>query len=210
MNPVGSVLSQQEIDRVAEICLQNDVKLCSDEIHCDLILDETVKHIPAGRVEALKDVSVTLMAASKTFNVAGLGASFAIIPDRQLRQQFVQSAAGHMPWVNLLGLVATEAAFTQCDQWHSELLTYLRGNQATLIEQVNAIDGLKVHQSQATFLAWIDASGLDVANVQKWAESRGVGPSPGADFLAPDHFRINFGCSRNMLNNVLGRLAGKA
>ena len=67
-----------------------------------------------------------------------------------------------------------------------------------------------MHQSQATFLAWIDASGLDVANVQKWAESRGVGPSPGADFLAPDHFRINFGCSRNMLNNVLGRLAGKA
>ena len=208
MNPVGSVLSQAEIDKVAEICLQNDVKLCSDEIHCDLILDESVKHIPAGREEALKDISITLMAASKTFNVAGLGTSLAIIPDRKLRQQFVQSAAGHMPWVTLMGLAATEAAFTQCDDWHAELLEYLRGNQALLVEKINAIPGLKVHKSQATFLAWIDASGLNVPNVQQWAESRGVGPSPGADFHAADHFRINFACSRSMLEDILARLAG--
>ncbi|MBU2979509.1 PatB family C-S lyase [Alteromonas sp. C1M14] len=208
MNPVGSVLSQDEINRIAELCQTHNVKLCSDEIHCDLILDETVSHIPAGRVEALKDISVTLMAASKTFNVAGLGASFAIIPDRQIRQQFTQAAAGHMPWVNLLGLVATEAAFTQCDDWHQQMLSYLRGNQKRVVEAINAIDGLKVHASQATFLAWVDASGLDVPNVQTWAENRGVGPSPGIDFLAPDHFRINFGCSRSMLDAILTRLAG--
>ena len=76
------------------------------------------------------------------------------------------------------------------------------------MEKINAIPGLKVHKSQATFLAWIDASGLNVPNVQQWAESRGVGPSPGADFHAADHFRINFACSRSMLEDILARLAG--
>lgn len=209
MNPVGSVLSQAEIDRIATLCAENQVKLCSDEIHCDLILDESATHIPAGREAALKDISVTLMAASKTFNVAGLGASFAIVPDRKMRQAFVNAAAGHMPWVNVLGLVATEAAFTHCDQWHAELLTYLRGNQERVVEVVNSIPGLSVHKAQATFLAWVDGSGLNVPNVQKWAESRGVGPSPGSDFLAPEFLRINFGCSRDMLDQILNRLAGK-
>ncbi|MBU3021424.1 PatB family C-S lyase [Aestuariibacter sp. A3R04] len=209
MNPVGSVLSQDEIARIATICRENQVKLCSDEIHCDLVLDASAPHIPAGREEALKDISVTLMAASKTFNVAGLGASFAIIPDRKLRQSFVNAAAGHMPWVNVLGLVATEAAFTLCDQWHNALLDYLRSNQQCLVDAVNNIPGLSVHTAQATFLAWVDGSGLNVPNVQKWAESRGVGPSPGSDFLAPDFMRINFGCSKAMLEQILSRLAGK-
>ena len=87
MNPVGSVLTKAELDRVADICNANNVRLCSDEIHCDLILEPGVKHIPAGREANLANNSVTLMAASKTFNVAGLGTSFAIIPDPKLRQQ---------------------------------------------------------------------------------------------------------------------------
>ena len=130
-------------------------------------------------------------------------------PNQKLRQQFIKAAAGHMPWVNQLGLVATAAAFTKCDDWHTEMLDYLRGNQARLVEVVNSIDGLSVKKSQATFLAWVDASGLDTDNVQRWAESRGVGPSPGADFHAPDHFRINFGCSREMLDEILRRLSDK-
>ena len=91
MNPVGSVLTKAELDRVADICNANNVRLCSDEIHCDLILEPGVKHIPAGREANLANNSVTLMAASKTFNVAGLGTSFAIIPDPKLRQQFTLS-----------------------------------------------------------------------------------------------------------------------
>jgi|TARA_R110002153_G_scaffold228576_4_gene381551 cystathionine beta-lyase len=207
MNPVGSVLTKAELDRVADICNANNVRLCSDEIHCDLILEPGVKHIPAGREANLANNSVTLMAASKTFNVAGLGTSFAIIPDPKLRQQFTSAAAGIMPWVTVLGLAATEAAFTLCDEWHSAQIEYLRANRDAVYETINGIDGLSMLKQEATFLAWVDASGLGVENVQTWAEEKGVGPSPGADFHKADHFRINFGCSQSMLNDVLQRLA---
>jgi cystathionine beta-lyase len=207
MNPVGSVLSASEIATIAGICEKHNVTLCSDEIHCDLILEEGVNHIPAGKVTGLMERSVTLMAASKTFNVAGLGTSFAIIPDANVRAQFIQSTAGIVPWANILGLVATEAAFTLCDEWLDAQIRYLRGNRDLLVERINQIDGLRVVKGDATFLAWVDASGLDVANVQQWCESKGVGPSPGVDFGAPDYFRINFGCSRNMLNTILDKLA---
>ena len=72
---------------------------------------------------------------------------------------------------------------------------------------INDIDGLKMLKADATFLAWVDASGLGVENVQKWAEEKGVGPSPGIDFHKADHFRINFGCSKSMLQDILQRLA---
>jgi len=207
MNPVGSVLTKDELDRVAAICNANNVRLCSDEIHCDLILEPGVQHIPAGREANLESNSITLMAASKTFNIAGLGTSFAIIPDAKLRQQFTAAAAGIVPWVNVLGLAATEAAFTQCDDWHSAQLNYLRDNRDAVYETIKGIDGLTMLKPEATFLAWVDASGLNVDNVQSWAEDKGVGPSPGADFHQADHFRINYGCSQSILNDILQRLA---
>lgn len=207
MNPVGSVLTQNEIDRIAKICNQHNVRLCSDEIHCDLILEPGKSHIPAGRVNELETNSVTLMAASKTFNVAGLGTSFAVIPDAGLRRQFTQAAAGIMPWVTVLGLAATQAAFTECDDWHQAQLAYLKENRDRVFEAVNSIEGLSMIKPDATFLAWVDASGLNVDNVLSWAEQKGVGPSPGADFHQADHFRINYGCSKQMLDDILARLS---
>ncbi|WP_375276974.1 MalY/PatB family protein [Alteromonas australica] len=206
MNPVGSVLTQDEIDRIATICNQHNVRLCSDEIHCDLILEPGKTHIPAGRVSELENNSVTLMAASKTFNVAGLGTSFAVIPDAGLRRQFTQAAAGIMPWVTVLGLAATQAALTECDDWHKAQLAYLKENRDRVFEAVNSIEGLSMIKPDATFLAWVDASGLKVDNVLTWAEQKGVGPSPGADFHQADHFRINYGCSKQMLEDILARL----
>jgi cystathionine beta-lyase len=180
--------------------------LCSDEIHCDLILDTEAKHIPAGKLAAAKDNSVTLMAASKTFNVAGLGTSFAIIPDAKVRQRFNQAAQGLVPWVNVMGLAATQAAFTQCDDWLSAQLEYLRGNRDYLVEQINQIDGLRVLAPQATFLAWIDASGLGVANPQAYFEEKGIGPSAGIDFGDKQFVRINFGCPRSQLEQAIACL----
>lgn len=207
MNPVGSVMTQSELDEIAEICATNNVVLCSDEIHCDLILDEGVKHIPAGREAKLRDRSITLMAASKTFNVAGLGTSFAIIPDPKMRRAFSQAAAGIVPWANVMGLAATAAAFTQCDDWLQEQIHYMRGNRDYLADHINKIPGLSYIPSSATFLAWIDASGLNEKDVLAWCEGKGVGPSPGKDFLAADYFRINFGCSRAMLTQIVDRLS---
>ncbi|XOV79648.1 MAG: MalY/PatB family protein [Aestuariibacter sp.] len=206
MNPVGSVFTEQELAEVARICEENDLILVSDEIHCDLILDSAAKHIPAGKVERLKDRSVTLMAASKTFNVAGLGTSFAIIPNAKLRNQFSKAAAGLLPWVTIMGLVATEAAFTQCDDWYDSLLNYLRGNRDYLHQEINQIAGFSMLKPQATYLAWIDGSGLDVPLPQAYCEDKGVGPSPGADFADSQFVRINFGCPRSYLEEAIRRL----
>ncbi len=206
MNPVGSVMTEDELHRVEQICLRHDVVLCSDEIHCDLILDPEAKHIPAGKLVEIGDKTITLMAASKTFNVAGLGTSFAIIPDKKVRSQFTRAAAGIVPWVNFMGLVATEVAFTECDEWHQAQLNYLRANLDFVEEQVSRIEGLNFVRPQATFLAWIDASGLGVDNVQSYMESKGVGPSPGRDFGSPEFTRINFACRRSLLEQAFERL----
>ena len=206
MNPVGSVLTQAELDRVAQICMDNNVILCSDEIHCDLILSPECSHIPASSHPQLADKSITLMAASKTFNIAGLGASFAIIPDRALRARFNRAAQGMIPWVNIMGLVATEAAFTLCDDWYQALKTYLRGNRDYLVQAINKTQGLRALTPQATFLLWVDASRMQLDNPQQWCEARGVGPSPGADFGDNQFFRVNFGCSRSQLETAVVRL----
>ena len=207
MNPVGSVLTEHEMMRVREICLRHDVMLCSDEIHCDLILEQGVEHLPAGSFSGLEDRSVTLMAASKTFNIAGLGAAFAIIPDKTLRRKFSQAAMGIVPWVNFMGLVATEAAFTECDAWYEGQIDYLRANRDYLFEHINGINGLSMLKPEATFLAWIDASGLNVPNPQIYFENQGVGPSPGADFGNKQFVRINYGCPRSHLELAMSRLA---
>jgi cystathionine beta-lyase len=206
MNPAGSVMTQGELNQVADICGRHNVVVCSDEIHCDLILDDLV-HIPASKHEQLKHNSITLMAASKTFNVAGLGTSFAIIPDHNLRQRFVAAGAGIVPWVNVMGLEATASAFTQCDEWYNAQLSYIKANRDYLVEAINSIDGLQCSAPSATFLLWVDARGLGVENTQVWCEQKGIGPSPGADFGEPGFFRINFGCARSYLVEIVERLS---
>lgn len=208
MNPTGSVMTEQELQRVEQICLAHNVTLCSDEIHCDLILEQGIKHIPAGKLPEIGAQTITLMAASKTFNIAGLGTSFAIIPDAKLRAQFSSAAAGIVPWVNFMGLVATEVAFTQCDDWHSAQLDYLRSNLDYVCEQVDALSGFELVRPQATFLAWVDASGLEVNDVHSFMESKGVGPSPGRDFGWRDFTRLNFACPKSMLEEAFARLKG--
>jgi cystathionine beta-lyase len=206
MNPAGSVMTAVELDKVAQICERHGVVVCSDEIHCDLILSDA-KHIPASKHERLAHNSITLMAASKTFNVAGLGTSFAIIPDTKLRARFSKAGAGIVPWVNVMGLEATAAAFTECDTWYQAQLNYLRDNRDYLVEQINQIPGLRCTSPDATFLLWVDARDLGLDNTQAWCESRGVGPSPGADFGEPGFFRINFGCARSYLEEIVKRLS---
>lgn len=205
MNPVGSVLNQDELDSVAAICKKHGVMVCSDEIHCDLILDD-VPHLPAGAHAELAERSVTLMAASKTFNVAGLGTSFAIIPNTKLRTAFNHAARGMVPWVTVAGLTATNAAFRHCDEWHQQQLAYLKENRDYLVTEINKIGGLRAIAPAATFLLWVDANGLQVEDTQKWCETKGIGPSPGRDFGDKNFFRLNFGCSRDYLIEAIEKL----
>jgi cystathionine beta-lyase len=149
------------------------------------------------------------MAASKTFNIAGLGTSFAIIPNEKLRVAFNHAARGRLPSVTVTGLTATNAAFRHCDEWHQQQVAYLTENRDYLVTEINKIDGLKAISPAATFLLWVDASGLQVPDTQAWCEAKGVGPSAGRDFGDKDCFRLNFGCSRDYLVEAIKKLQGR-
>jgi cystathionine beta-lyase len=161
-NPVGRVWTREELERLAEICLRNDCVIISDEIHCDLLLSGS-RHIPTATLSPEVEAgTITLMAPSKSFNLAGLSASFAIIPDAGLRRRFEQ-ARGGQGGVNVLGLVAMEAALREGDDYLSQLNAYLARNMRFFAGALKDIPGLRLvppEGPEGTYLAWVDMSGL--------------------------------------------------
>ncbi|MGR5146182.1 MalY/PatB family protein [Photobacterium alginatilyticum] len=207
LNPGGTVYRRDELLALADFAKQHDLYVCSDEIHCDLILDDTARHIPfASLNEDAAQRSVTLIAPSKTFNIAGLGASMAIIPNPDLRRRFIRTKAGIVPDVNVLAYTAAQAAYESCQPWLDQQLDFLR-HQRTKVEQaINAMPYLKLHPIEATYLAWIDASALPVTSPFKFFESAGIGLSPGADFGNSRFVRLNFACRSDTLDEGLRRM----
>ncbi|BBB25053.1 MalY/PatB family protein [Amphritea japonica] len=206
-NPGGTVYTRAELEKLSDICLKHDLAVCSDEIHCDLILEPGRQHIPLASLNTdIAAKSITLMAPSKTFNIAGLGCSFAIIPDAALRKQFQQVRKGIVPDVNLLGYTATLAAYKEGEDWHQQQLDYLKGNRDYLVKEINQIPGLKLNQVEATYLAWIDVSAAKLENPAHFFEQAGVGMSPGRDFGDDRFMRLNFGCTRSMVVEAVDRI----
>ena len=151
--------------------------------------------------------SITLMAPSKTFNVPGLGCAFAIIPDPVLRRTFTRAMAGIVPHVNLLGLIACEAALRDGGAWQQALLAVLRRNRDLVQATVDALPGVSMTPVEATYLAWIDVRGLGLQNPHRHFEAHGLGLSDGADFGAPGWLRLNFGCPLPTLQEALRRFS---
>ena len=206
-NPVGRVFNMQELIAIADICEKHDLVICSDEIHNGLILDESKPHIPIAALSpAVAARTITLMAPSKTFNIPGLGCSFAIIPNDNLRKRFKKTMAGIVPWVNVLGYAATLAAYRDCADWHSALLDYLRGNRDYVISEIATMPGLTVFPVEATYLAWIDVRSTGIDDPATFFEQAGVGLSDGKYFGTPGFVRLNFGCPRVMLKEALSRM----
>jgi cystathionine beta-lyase len=207
-NPVGRCWSEEELRDLAAFAGENDLVVCSDEIHCGLILDADKRHIPFASLSPdAAQRSITLMAPSKTYNIPGLGCAFAVIPDAALRRRFLRAMDGIVPHVNVLGLAACEAAYRDCSDWHRELIAYLRGNRDRVAAAVNAQKGAKMSHVEATYLAWIDVRELGLDYPAAHFEAHGLGLSDGADFGAPGWLRLNFGCSRAMLDEALVRFA---
>ena len=206
-NPGGTVYSKEELLHLAEICKKNNTFICSDEIHCDLILTEKQKHIPiASLSEEIANRTITLMAPSKTFNIAGLGCSYAIIPNKELRSKYTKAMEGLVPHVNLLGYTAAYAAYKYGNDWLSGLIEYLRDNLKLITEFVDKTPGLTMNQHDSTYLAWIDARGLNLDNPAKYFEKYNVGLSDGTVFGAPGFVRMNFGCPRSLVIEALTRI----
>ena len=210
-NPLARVWRRDELARLAEFCLRHNLVLCSDEIHCDLILDPALPHVPTALLSPeIAMRTITLMAPSKTYNVPGLGTSFAIIPEAGLRARFVRATAGIVAEVNNLGYVACEAAYRDCEPWRQALLAYLRGNRDFLLDFVTReLPGVRIEAPiEATYLAWLNIEALNLADPIAHFEMHGVGLSEGAHFGAPKgtHVRLNFGCPRATLAEALRRM----
>ena len=213
-NPVGRVWTREELTKFAEICIRNNVVIVSDEIHCDLIYDDHEFVAMASLSDEIADHTITCMAPSKTFNLAGLKSSQIIISNEELRQKFTDGIAKTgLYGPNGFGPIATEAAYTHGEQWLSEVMGYVQGNYAYVRDYcAEHIPGIKVVQPEGTYLLWLDCSGLGLeqeALVSKLLDEARIhlndgvsfGPETGKGFM-----RLNIATPRPLLTQALERM----
>ena len=206
-NPTGRVYTAQELTHLGEFAARHDLLICSDEIHCSIVLDATKSHTPIAMLDSeLAKRTITLMAPSKTFNIPGVGCAFAIIQDQEMRERFRTARAGLVSGIGPLAFTACEAAFREHGAWLPALLDYLRGNRDLLERSVAGIAGISMRHVEATYLAWLDARELELDDPSAFFEQRGLGFSNGAAFGKPGFVRFNFGCPRSLLREGLERL----
>src|SRR4030043_228905 len=155
-NPVARVFTPKELERVAEICLRHGVLISSDEIHCDLLYPG-YQHVPIATLgREVAHQTITLMAPSKTYNLAGLHCGFAIIQNSKLRRTWQTFSSGLIPGVNIMGYVAALAAFRSGQEWLDQVLHYLKGNRDYLAQYIKEkLPSIRMTRMEATYLAWL-------------------------------------------------------
>ncbi len=210
-NPVGRVFTRAELERMAELCLEHDVLIISDEIHSDIIYPDH-EHVPIAALDpAIAQRSITLLAPSKTFNIAGLYASVAIIPNPELRRRYQALRQDLVPAVNMLGYIAMLAAYRDGEDWLRALLRYLEGNRAAALDYVRTHwPQVQVFPPEGTFLLWMDwrALALPGSPYDFFLERARVMLNRGEDFgpQGRGFLRLNFGCPRARLMEALERM----
>ena len=207
-NPVGRVFDREELSQLADFCIRHDLVLCTDEIHSDLIIEPGIKHTPTNLISPeISQRTVMLTSPSKTYNLPGLCCAFAIIESPAIRAAFRKVARGIITEINAFGYAGCEAAFNLGGPWRSQLLAYLRSNRDYLYQFVESeMPQIKMRPMEATYLAWMDVSGLSLDNPTAFFESHGVGLSEGTFFGAKDHVRFNFGCAKSVMIEGLNRM----
>lgn len=213
-NPVGRCWTREELQRLSEICLRNEVLVISDEIHCDLVLPG-YKHTPYATLsEDAAQHCIVFHAASKTFNLAGLATSTAIIPNKELRTayiHYVEALEAHLG--NIFGKVATQASMEQGDEWLGQLLDYVQGNVDYVADYLTAnFPQVKFFKPQATYMMWLDFSGYGMLEEELWrvmTQEAQLGFNRGSDFGqdGSGFFRINLACPRSTVEEAMKRLS---
>ena len=215
-NPTGQAYSLEEMSRMADICEKNDIIICSDEIHSELLLGGT-KFTPIATLSPeIAARTITLVAPSKTFNVAGLFCGFAIITDPDLRARFKKSVERLTFHVASLGQVSAQVAMSGvCDAWLTELNAYLTTNRDFVVDYVREhLPGMHVTVPDATYLVWLDCSDLVAAGViegsshEFFLEKAKVALNEGSDFGpgGEGFVRFNFGSPRTLVEEALERI----
>jgi cystathionine beta-lyase len=212
-NPTGNVWSPGELKILAEICIKNKILLISDEIHADLVY-KGHRHIPAASLsDEISRNTITCMAPSKTFNLAGLSTSYLVIPDGHLKKKYEKMRDNvHVGAGNIFGFVATEAAYAYGDEWLDQLMKYLSGNLSLLTEFVEKhIPFIRVIVPQATYLVWLDCRklGMEPDELRRFMIFKaGIGLNDGPQFgkEGEGFQRINIACPRQLLYEALKKL----
>lgn len=206
-NPTGRVWTRGELERLADLVLRHDLQVVSDEAWMDLVLDPEARHIPFASLSPdIARRTITIVAPSKTFNIPGLSCAAVIIPDPALRAAYRAADLGLVPWPNLMGLVAAEAAWSRGDAWLDALLPALRRNRDRAHAAVNAMPGLSSRLAQATYLTWIDCRARAWADPAAEFVRAGVGLSDGRPFAGPGFVRLNHACPEATLAEGLRRM----
>jgi cysteine-S-conjugate beta-lyase len=215
-NPTGQVYTKDELARMADICLKNDILICSDEIHSEILLGGT-KHLPIAALDPeIANRTITLVAPSKTFNVPGLFCGFAIIPNKELLERYKKTVECMAMHVSSPGLAAAQVAFSgACDAWLAGLRVYLTGNRDLLVKFIrDEMNGIKTTVPEATYLAWLDCTEMIKSGKisgtphEFFLKSAKVALNEGRDFGSGGEgfARLNFGCPRAGLVEALTRM----
>ena len=212
-NPTGRVFTKDELEALADFALRRDLIILSDEIHGDLIYSES-EHTPiASLAPDIAARTVTFIAPSKTFNIAGLKTAVGIIPNPELRQRMEKAARGIIPIVNVLGMVALETAYREGAPWLDALLDYLQANRDHLLAVIDAgtLPGVRMARPDGTFLAWLDFRNTPWADApaKHILEKAKVVVNEGTWFgqTGRGFVRLNFGCPRATLDEGIERIA---
>ena len=211
-NPGGMVWTKEELEELSRICIENGIIIISDEIHADLVFTGN-KHIPVPMVsDEIAMNSAVLMAASKTFNVAGLSTAFVIIPNKKIRVKYERVLRTiHIDSGNIFGNIATEAALANGYDWLNQLMIYLEDNYKYLENFLTArMPKIKIMRPEATFLVWLDFTAYNFSEMQlaKLLIEGGVALNKGSIFGTggEGYFRLNFGCPRAVLEEGLKKI----
>lgn len=204
-NPVGRVFSREELLKVADFCEKHDLLVVSDEIHCELVFDRP--HIPFFTVsDWARNHSITLSSAGKISNIPGLPTGFAIIPNREMREQYRDICLGLFSTPNALSFAALCASYNgSCAGWKCELLSYLENNRDYMEERLKKM-GLPVVHNEGTYLAWIDVRGEGIEDpFTFFRENAGVHMNAGTEYdrNGKGFVRLNFGCPMSQLKEAL-------
>jgi cystathionine beta-lyase len=210
-NPVGRSYSEQELVELGDLCVRHRLTICSDEIHGDFVYDGA-RHVPIASLSPeIEAQTVTLIAPSKAFNIAGLHSAVAIIPNKELREKVVQAKRGLVPSVNVFGYIGMLAAYRDGEEWFAELFAYVERNRSFVREFVtDEMPGITCGPIEATYLAWLDCREAELPGdpYEFFLREARVATNPGPIFGPQGNgfVRLNFACPRSTLAEGLTRM----